>query len=358
MKALVTGATGFLGRHLIAELLRRGDDVTAVVRPSTELPPDLSGGVELVRADLRRPSDELASRLTDLHAIYHVAAGLGGTWRTMFETNVAATQHLVDAIEKAEWRGRFVHVSSFAVYGLNQVPSGGVVDESVPLEPRPGERDDYAWTKLLQERVVRRLEQPEGPELVVVRPGTIYGRERQFQHRVGRQVGDRLVLMFGGRNLLPLNYVENAAALLAECGRHPSAPGETFNGVDPEPLTQWGYLRRWRRAQQRHVAVLPVPLTALFAAGRLLELASRASPGTFQPPTLLRPYAVGPTLRPLRFARSRAETVLGWHPPVGLDEALAKTFPQRRVMLPKARPSEVLAGWHPSPPGNSRPGPG
>lgn len=327
MRALVTGATGFLGRHLVAELLRRGDDVTAVVRPSTELPSDLSERVELVRADLRRPSDELASRLAHLDTIYHVAAGLGGTWRTMFETNVAATQHLVDAIEKAEWRGRFVHVSSFAVYGLNQLPRGGVVDETVPLEPHPGERDDYAWTKLLQERVVRRLEQPEGPELVVVRPGTIYGRERQFQHRVGREVGERLVLMFGGRNLLPLNYVENAAALLAECGRHLRAPGETFNSVDPQPLTQWRYLRRWRRAQQHQVLVLPVPLTALFAAGRLLELVGRASPGGLQPPTLLRPYAVGPTLRPLRFAPSRAETVLGWHPPVGLDEALAKTFP-------------------------------
>ena len=65
---------------------------------------------------------------------------------------MTGTERLLSAIERAGWKGRFVHVSSFAVYAFNQLPAGATVDEETPLEPDPGRRDDYAWTKLLQER--------------------------------------------------------------------------------------------------------------------------------------------------------------------------------------------------------------
>ena len=67
-----------------------------------------------------------------------------------------------------------------------------------------------------------------------MRPGAIYGRERRFQWRLGRMVGDDVLLLYGGGNTMPLNYVENTASLLAECGRHPAAPGLVLNAVDPD----------------------------------------------------------------------------------------------------------------------------
>jgi len=78
-------------------------------------------------------------------------------------------------------------------------------------------RDDYAWAKRVQERVIDELRaDPHGPEVVVVRPGAIYGPGRQFQYRLGRRVGS-VVLLLGGRVPMPLNYYlepENAAHLL------------------------------------------------------------------------------------------------------------------------------------------------
>ena len=199
------------------------------------------------------------------------------------------------------------------------------------LEPDPGRRDDYAWTKLLQERTVRRLEASDGVETVIVRPGTVYGSERRFQHRVGRELGEHAVLLIGGGNRLPLTYVENTASLLAESGRNPAAAGQVFNAVDPQPITQREYLSRWRAVQPGRVAVARMPLPALSALWAAYGAGERLSRGRVRPPALLRPYEAKPTLKPFRYAPSRAEAVLGWRPPFGLEDALGRTFGSQPV---------------------------
>jgi len=327
VRTLVTGATGFVGRYLVRDLVARGHEVVAVVRPSRSLPAEFAElGVEVLRADLRRPSDELAAALRDVDAIVNLAAGTQGSWRAAFDLNVLTAEHLAAAIRAAGWRGRLVHVSSFSVYALNQLPAGALVDERTPLEPEPGRRDDYAWAKRVQERVIDELRaDPHGPEVVVVRPGAIYGPGRQFQYRLGRRVGS-VVLLLGGRVPMPLNYVENTVSLLATCVEHPRAAGEVFNAVDPDPPRQREYLRAWRRAQPERIRVLPVPLTAMRAVSALLLAAGRRTGGRIRPPGFFDPYMTTPTLRRFRYATGRPTEVLGWTPPVGREEAFARTF--------------------------------
>jgi nucleoside-diphosphate-sugar epimerase len=321
----VTGAAGFLGRRLVARLLADGDEVLAVVRPSREPPGELAGST-IVRADLRVPGALTPEQLAGVDAVYHLAASLMPPWRSMFEANVAATEHLLAALARAEWHGRFVHVSTFAVYGFNQLPPGALIDESTPLEPDPGSRDDYAWTKLLQERLVRAAAAERGHELVVVRPGAVYGPGRDWQHRVGRRLGDAVVLLFGGGNQVPLTFVDNTASLIAAAGRHPAAAGRTFNAVDREPPTQRQYLARWRAGRRARTLVVPVPLALLRLAGAGFSAAERRSAGTVSPPALLRPYVITPTLRPFRFAPSAAHEALGWEAPVPPAEALRRSL--------------------------------
>jgi nucleoside-diphosphate-sugar epimerase len=326
VKAVVTGASGFVGRHLIGELQRRGDEPVAVARPGSGAADELeAAGIVVVREDLRRPTPALDDVLAGADVVYHLAAGVAGGWRATFDTNVTATENLVAAIDRSAFSGRVVHVSSYAVYAFNQLPPGAVVDESTPIEPEPWRRDDYSWTKVLQEQVVRRLE-GGAAELVVVRPGTIYGRERRFHYRLGRPLGSEAILLLGGRNVLPLTYVENTVSLLAESGRHPAAAGETFNAVDPGAVTQLAYLRRWRAAADGPRFVLPFPLAALRAMGRALQAAERRTEGRLVPPAFLDPYKIEPTVRRFSWAPSRAKEVLGWEPPVALDEALRRSF--------------------------------
>jgi nucleoside-diphosphate-sugar epimerase len=326
VRALVTGAGGFLGSHLVEELLRRGGRVRALVRPSRELPAAWEQrDVERVPVDLRAPGGDLSAALADCDVVFHLAATTAGTWRSMFDTTVAATQRLLDTMRAERWRGRLVHVSSFSVYGLNQVRAHAVVDESTPLEPRPWLRDDYAWTKWLQERIVRELRDEGGVEVAIVRPGVIYGPRRAFQHQLGRELGESTLLLYGGLVTMRLSYVENTASLLAECGESPRARGEVFNAIDPRPLRQLQYARRWRDADPAR-RIVPFPLFALRALGTGLAWAARRSDGAVSPPSFLDPYRLKPAYGDFRYDTSKATEVLGWQPPVSRERALQLTF--------------------------------
>ena len=107
--------------------------------------------------------------------------------------------------------GRFVLVSSFGVYGVADLPRGHLLDESTPLEPHPERRDLYSQAKLRQEKLFREYEPKLGLDLVVVRPGVIYGPGgNAMSSRVGLDVFG-VFLDMGRKNILPLTYVENCA---------------------------------------------------------------------------------------------------------------------------------------------------
>ena len=329
MKAFVTGATGFLGRRLVAELLERGHEVTVLARPSAEPGAELAGA-HVVRGDLRRPDDAIAEAVLASDVVFHVAAVSSGNWRGMFAGTVLPTEWLLGVLRGGDWRGRLVLVSTFSVYGLNQVPEGAIVDENTPLEPEPGRRGDYAWTKWLQERMVRAFAREGEAEVVIVRPGAIYGPGRAFQERLGRRVGSRLLLLLGGRTLMPLNHVDNAASLLAECGENPAAAGEVFNAVDPDPPTQLEYFRWWRAGEGAGVLGLPVPLAVLRGFSRGYAVLERRTGGAVRAPGFFDPYVTGPVLRRFRFATDKPQRILGWTPPVDRDEARRRTFTRGR----------------------------
>jgi 2-alkyl-3-oxoalkanoate reductase len=329
VKVFVTGASGFIGRHVVRELLDRGHDVTVLVRPSAAPRPELDGS-HLLRGDLRRPTDALARALIASDAIVHAAAVSSGSWRGMFAGTVLATEWLLEKLRSSGWGGRLVHVSSFAVYGLNQVPEGAVVDESTPLEPEPQRRGYYAWTKSLQERIVREFAEQTEAEVVIVRPGAVYGADRSFQHRLGRRVGARVLVVLGGRTVMPLNYVENTASLLAECVEHPRAAGEVFNAVDPDPPTQRDYQRWWRAGERGRISVVTVPLGVLGAIRGAYAILGVVSRGRVSAPGFFDAYDTGPGLRRFKYATDKPTRLLGWRPPVPRAEARRRTFTSGR----------------------------
>src|SRR5438128_1535254 len=105
-RVLVTGASGFIGGHLIAYLLQRGDEVVGLVRSTSDLSglaPLFEGygrNLRLVVGDLRDPAS-LPAGLTDVDYVYHLGAVLMGTSRAEFQaTNVEGTEHLLAAVRK------------------------------------------------------------------------------------------------------------------------------------------------------------------------------------------------------------------------------------------------------------------
>ena len=122
VRVLITGANGFLGRSVVAEFLRRGESVRALVRPATRL--DALGrpeGVEVIRGDLR-VSRDLTAAFEGVDALVHLAAAVTGGEDAQFAATVVGTERLLDAMARSRTR-RLVLVSSFSVYDWSR--SGG-----------------------------------------------------------------------------------------------------------------------------------------------------------------------------------------------------------------------------------------
>jgi nucleoside-diphosphate-sugar epimerase len=299
------------------------------------------GTLEVVRGSLTRP--EFCDRaVAGCDTVYHVAAELNGATAVLFLGNVVATRVLADAAARAGVR-RFVLVSSLGVYGTAGIPTGGVLDETCPLDPAAHLRDPYSYSKVAQEKVAWAAYHAGQLPLVVVRPGVIYGPGRDcLTGRVGLRLG-RLVVVMGGQQPMPYTHVANCARAVVLAGEAAGVEGQAFNVVDDDLPTGRDLVRRYR-AEVGGVRPVTVPRWAIGPLSGLCEWYHRRSRG--QLPAVLTRYKSQAMWRPMRYPNARAKQALGWRPEVGLDAGLRETLaalrdrgadePGRRVGDPRA----------------------
>lgn len=327
MKVLVTGANGFLGRHVVAALLRRGHSVRALVRPAARVgslgwPPE----VELVRADLRSPGD-LAPAFEGVDVLMHLAAAVTGGDEAQLSAAVVGTERLLGAMARSETK-RLVLASSFSVYDWSKIR--GTLDENSPLEPAPDlyDRDGYAIAKAWQEKVVRRLADQHGWDLTVLRPGFIWGEGNEYLACLGQKVGP-LHLVFAPSARLPLTHVENCAQVFAAVVDDPAAIGQTINVVDREAVSAWRYQGDYLRGSKTRGVRVPVPY---FVARTLVGLAHGMSRLIFRGkgklPSILVPCRFEARFKPLTFDRTRAQQFRGGVPEIPYRDCLGRTYPE------------------------------
>src|SRR5262249_47065561 len=176
---------------------------------------------EIRNTGLASPAD-IAPALEGVTIVYHLASAMAGSPADMTMGTVVASKNMLEAIAKRRAEGhappRVVLVSSFGVYGVAELPRGTIVDEGTPLEPHPERRDTYSQTNLRQEKLFREYEGKLGLDLVIVRPGVIYGPGgNAMSSRVGLDVFG-IFLDMGRKNILPLTYVENCADAVLAAG--------------------------------------------------------------------------------------------------------------------------------------------
>jgi nucleoside-diphosphate-sugar epimerase len=326
---LVTGASGFVGRHVVRELARHGfRHIVCLVRrpdapvwPEGERPP---GEVEIERvvADLRNPA-HCSAATKGVRVIYHLAADVSAkSFAAAFSNTVIATANLLEAALAQGTLRRFVHVGSFASYSGLDLPRGAIVDEQCPLERRYQEiYSPYVMAKTEQDLLVMKYGADYRLPYVIVRPGAVYGpgaRER-ITARVGISPFG-FFMHLGGNNELPLTYVENCAEAIVRAGWIEGLEGEVMNIVDDERPRCREFLRWYLRNIRRFPYVsIPFWLTWRFC-GAWEDFCRKRR---YQLPPVFNRRRAAALWKGHRFTNQKAKRLLDWHPRVSLATALA-----------------------------------
>ena len=313
-RALVTGATGFLGSHLVAALSRCGLDVVALVRDPGRTPFDVESQAQLTVGGLDSPA-QLDEAMNGVGVVYHCAAATasGATWDVHHQDTVLGTERVLEAAYRCGGP-RVVHVSSVVVYGLASSPREAV-DESVPLDDDHDRWAYYQRAKIGAEDRAFHYSKVLGLPVVVVRPGILYGRGRPLRAGLA-QLGPFVLTVGGARNRLPFTYVDNVTDCLLLAGSRPEAIGEAFNVVD-EPQVS---LRTALSISGARTVLVPLPPTLLHGLGAVLERRRSASAG----PPRLSHFAVRSACRDISYSSTKARNILGFQQGVNLHDGLRR----------------------------------
>jgi nucleoside-diphosphate-sugar epimerase len=340
MKILVTGAGGFLGKAIVERLLAHGEtDLRCMLRDTSKakgleaIAVRYPGAqLEFVSVNLRNAA-EISSALAGCSLVIHAAAALKGSPAEMFMDSVVASRNLLEAVVNEVRPMRVVLVSSFGAMGVAELPRGAMVDESTPLERHPEQRDVYSHSKLRQEQLFWEYRERYGFELVVLRPGVIYGPGGgHFSNRVGLSLFGRF-LHLGGNNLLPLTYVDNCAEAIVVAALHEGADGQVYNVVDDDLVTSREYLKLYKD-KVKPVKSIPVPFFALMWGSKMVERYSTKSKG--QLPAIFTPYKTRAMWGGNQFSNAKLKSI-GWRPLISTREGLERAFAAFRAEPAKSK---------------------
>lgn len=329
-RVLVTGATGFLGGHVVRRLLERGAEVVGQGRDAARLEglraahgerfradrADLSVGAEAERLVLEaRP--ELTVHCAALSAPF-------GPKEAFRRANVLGTEHLVAALSGAGASG-LVHVSTPSLYCAGAPLRD--VREDAPLPRRAINR--YAWSKGLAEQRVR----SSGLAHVILRPRAIFGPgdTALFPRLVKAMADGRLPVIGDGENVVDLTYVDDVCAAIEAAlgqlrdGRGP-AIGGTYNVTGGAPVPLWEVIRRVARTlglrEPGTGRPKRLPRSIARPAAGLLEGVHRLLRRSGEP--RLTRYSVDALSLDATLDISAARRDLGYAPAVSVDEGIER----------------------------------
>lgn len=294
----LTGATGFIGRHLLADLTARGYRVRVLLRRPVEVPP---GAASAVVGDLTRPIN-MAAALSDVDAVVHsagLAHAMSGAPEDDYRTlNTQATARLAEAAERARVR-RFVFLSSI------RAQTGATAPGPVTEADAPHPTDPYGRSKLEAEQALAGT----GLDWAALRPVLVYGPGAKGNLEALLQLArSPAPLPLGGlRARRSLISLESLSAAVDALLRAPGPLRAPFIAADPDPLTLPEMIAALRAGLGRRPGLLPVPETLLGLACRLTgrgELFERVAGGLV--------------------ARADGLTALGWQPAFPTQEGLAR----------------------------------
>lgn len=310
MRVLITGVSGFVGGALAYRLLDEGSyRVRGAARRVLSNAP---AGLELCQSPELEAEADWSELLQDVEVVVHAAARVhmmnDQAADPLSEFRRANTEGTLRIARQAVEAGvrRFVFISSIKVNG-EESPADrpySADDVVAPVDP-------YGVSKHEAEQALLALARETGLEVVIIRPVLVYGPgvKANFQSMM-RWLDRRLPLPLGAiHNSRSLVSLDNLVDLIVTCLQHSAAAGQVFLVSDGSPLSTTQLLRRMGLALGKPARLLPIPAVWLQLIARLLG----------------RPAIAQRLCGSLCVDIEKTRRLLGWEPPVTVDEAMSRT---------------------------------
>jgi len=314
--AVVTGATGFIGRRLVKALHGAGDtDVRVFVRNEYRASDLYEMGADLVEGDLRDEASVHAA-LEGADVVYHLGAAMGGTPAEFAEATVRGTERVVEAALKQGVK-KLIYISTIAVY---PVPS-----EATTITEETGyatsELSPYIESKIEAEKIILRHVEESGLDATILRPGVVYAPGHRLS-RIGYPLlGGRLFVKIGLNSVgLPAVYVDDTVDAMILAASSEESCGQAYNIVSDTRLTQTQYMDLLSEHGPHKVRYVFFPYRVADAVGATARALGKFS-GLFRKISMyLGPAFLRSCATEITYSCEKAKTELGWKPSAELSE--------------------------------------
>ena len=307
-KVLITGANGFIGNTLMRYYKQQGTAVIGV---------DLHGnGDDIIQGDIANP-ETISHLLEQCDVIVHTAALVSNAMKDsdMWRVNVLATRNLIAAAKHHKVR-RFVQISSIVAYGNT---AQGELDEDYPVHADGG---SYVLTKLASEHAVLAAQASGGIEVVILRPGDVYGPGSRpwIIAPLEAIAKNQFMLPAKGEGFFRPIYVDDLIRGIDLAVRHPAAAGEIFNLSCEGYITTKEYFAshyQWLGKKGPMLVSTKVALAVSAIASKVADLMGNLNEAS--------PATVAQLATKSWFSIKKAERILGWKPEISFEEGIKRS---------------------------------
>ncbi|WP_408096405.1 NAD-dependent epimerase/dehydratase family protein [Peredibacter sp. HCB2-198] len=333
MRILVTGGGGFLGTHIIKELLKNSSYiVTNFSRHSYSHLEDM--GVPTIKGDIRKREDVEKALSQGFDAIFHVAAlaGVWGKYEDYYGINYEGTKNLVE-VAKALGIQRFVYTSTPSVV-FNKDDLMGVGEE----QPYATEfLNAYSETKTMAEKLVLAANDNQNFLTCAIRPHLIWGPgdPHLFPRVIQKGKEGKLKIVGDGENLVDIVFVENAALAHVQAFEHlkPNTRvcGQAYFVGQERPVKLWDFINQVLGFVKVEPVMNSIDVTTAYRIGWLLEKVFKLL-GIQKPEPPMTRFVALNLGKSHYFSHEKAKRDFGYYPKVSIEEGLKKTFSYRDLI--------------------------
>ena len=314
-KVLVTGATGFLGKYVVEELVEHGYQVRAFGRNRAIGQSLVNASVTFIQGDLTNQED-LTKACQEMDMVVHAGAlsTVWGPWEDFYQTNVLGTKYVLEACREANIE-RLVYVSSPSIYAAPR-DQLGIKESDAPQENR---LNNYIRSKLASEKLFK-----DYPDVssVILRPRGLFGiGDTSILPRVlnlSQKIG--IPLIGDGRQLMDMTCVENVALAIRLALETPQAAGEVYNITNEEPRVFRDLIEETLRGLGYPIRYRKIPAPLVCAISSSLEFIYKSLKLKGEPALTRYTYYL------LRYSQtldiSKAERDLGYRPKITISEGI------------------------------------